>query len=275
MGKKLRVLLIALVSLLVGGLAWEILRSIEPEYQGRPLTAWLEQYSTNFFDGTTTSRTNGASLEAADAIRQMGPRSLPFLLKLAAASSPSPYREKIVNLLHAQRFFPPPAWTAENRHEFAIAGYYVLGPAAKSSVPGLNRLLKSHEPTVRLTAAWSLGFIGPDAAASVPSLMLLLDDKDENVRVRAALALGKIKMQPGVAVPVLIQKLGSPNAKERDLSRTAAIIYALGQFQADAKTALPALLPFLNDDSWRIRDLATNAVRQIDPVAAAKIFPPE
>ncbi len=79
-----------------------------------------------------------------------------------------------------------------------------LGPAAKSAVPALMKLLRTEVPHdflgVRREAASSLGKIGPEAGAAIPALIEALKDKDWTVRSQAAEALGEIGLDAWDAV---------------------------------------------------------------------------
>jgi HEAT repeat protein len=71
-------------------------------------------------------------------------------------------------------------------------------------------------------------------------------------------------MDDAVAVPALIKNLTESNVI---LSTT---ISALGEFGDRAKPAAPILQHFLNDEDHFVRKEATNALKKIDPEAAAK-----
>jgi HEAT repeat protein len=47
-------------------------------------------------------------------------------------------------------------------------------------------------------------------------------------------------------------------------------IRALGEYGGDANAAVPQLLEALKDPNYSIRNSATNALKKIDPEAAAK-----
>src|SRR5260370_39597349 len=50
MGTKRGFLIAILVVALLGGLVWMLSRPAEPAYQGKPLSAWLEQYSESYVE---------------------------------------------------------------------------------------------------------------------------------------------------------------------------------------------------------------------------------
>ena len=49
-----------------------------------------------------------------------------------------------------------------------------------------------------------------------------------------------------------------------------ATVYALGKFGSNAAPAVPELIKLLNDHDKYTREMATNALKQIDPEAAAR-----
>ena len=73
MGKKRGLLLAVLFVALLGGMVWMLSAPTEPVYQGKPLTAWLNEY--NGFSGDTNQA-------AYVAFREMGTNAIPALLRV-------------------------------------------------------------------------------------------------------------------------------------------------------------------------------------------------
>ncbi len=77
-------IVVALVIVLIGGIAWVPLREPpEPVYQGKTLAAWFEQDMANLpFSPPPADATNRAQAraEAERAIRHIGTRAIPFFL---------------------------------------------------------------------------------------------------------------------------------------------------------------------------------------------------
>jgi len=82
----------------------------------------------------------------------------------------------------------------------------------------------------------------------------------------SAWALGELGEEPETVVPVLLNVYQSSAGD----SLRAAAGDALGRFGAKAQSAIPALLKELQDTNVVMRWHATNALRSIDPEAAAK-----
>jgi HEAT repeat protein len=120
-------------------------------------------------------------------------------------------------------------------------------------------------PAPPSTAIDGLGSIGPAAKEAVPSLLQWATNSDDAVRHHAIWALGKIRAEPARIVPLLTNALHDPSPDVRDFAA-----WALEQFGPQARAATPALLEFLNaSHEYRTMVLVTNALKQIDPEAAA------
>lgn len=271
----------------------------EPSYQGKTLSAWLEDYGA----GPGNYK---PSPQADEALRQIGPETVPYLLQLlhatnsAETNSPAPI---------------PASW----KHWKAYLGFQGLGPEGRSAIPDLiklaidpsdnsnpsgtgeapqisfwsdkkniaifaaqsstyvphgspvipvNRIVKlwgGFVPRPFLPdgeiAAWSLAAIGAD---SVPPLMGMLTNSDPRLRCRAAMALGRVGKAAEPAVPALVKMLDDPDSNTR---RKAAD--ALGCIGEQPDFVVPALIKaFDNQDveSAAIESLgalgegATNAI---------------
>src|SRR5438445_7206575 len=263
MGKKRGLLLAILFVALAGGLAWLVLRPREPLYQGKPLSACLDQCVAS---GLVNSL-SPSCLEAKDAIRQIGTNGLPLLLRLISTRDSPLTKQLMAHLpkpwlmrLQLQRR----AWHA---HLLGGAGFFILGPVAKPAVPALVELVIDPDPDVRATAVSALVPFGPEAHAAVPALLKCLNDPRRAVRIEAMICLGNIHAQPELVVPVLMDYLeGQAPATPIRISAVRTI----GNFGAQAKPAVPTLLRLLNDEDPLIRSLVTNCLPNIDPAAAAK-----
>src|SRR5260370_42102477 len=118
MGTKRGFLIALLAVALAGGLVWMLSRLAEPAYQGKPLSAWLEQYSEWYvewppgsgslhalsawqkqhrgsYPTLVTDPNSPARLEAENAIRHIGTNGLPLLLRLISARD-SPLKKQLL-----------------------------------------------------------------------------------------------------------------------------------------------------------------------------------
>jgi HEAT repeat protein len=146
----------------------------------------------------------------------------------------------------------------------ACFGFYVLGGIGKDAVPALMDLLDSTNTHVRLCAVSCLGNIGPPAKAAVPLLVRFMNDPNKYARFGTTVTLMRIHEDAALVVPVLITNLTESNVI------LPTTILALASFGDRAKPAVPALLRFLGDKNDFVREAATNALKAIDPEAAAK-----
>jgi len=279
MGKKQRTVLIALLAMALGSLVWLALgQPREPIYKGKLLSAWLDEYNHAALPITRDP--------AKTAILQIGTNGVPVLLRLASTKD-SVLWEKLRMLVARQKLIPFHLRTAGEYRDMALVGFEILGPAAKPAVPGLIGLLKDQNWSVRGTAMYALGRIGPEAAAAVPALI----EAGGNTNIytetwMVTMTLTNIHREPSLVVPFFMEQLrkipppGPKSTEELAMWRTGPAprwflavdtsIVGLGRLGSQARTAVPALLPLLTYEDYRIRTLVTNTLEKIDPEAAAK-----
>jgi HEAT repeat protein len=153
----------------------------------------------------------------------------------------------------------------------------LIGPEAESAVPALIPLLTDSHfgPGVRVLAFEALGMIGPKAKAAMPALRNLLTTNANDLYwgEKTAVAIWRIDGDVTNTLPVLIQGLSQPDPQER-----GEAIDVMAEMGPQAKAAVPVLLNELSqptvpaiiatdaDSGQKI----TNALKQIDPEAAAK-----
>lgn len=257
MRKRVHIALAVMVVALVSVIAWQVLRLREPVYQGKRLSVWLVQYSTNHY---SAGRDGVLDKQAENAIQQIGTEALPVLLgKLRARDT----RLKQVMMAWAQKqkLVHFNFKSANQCHNEAVAGYEALGSLASVQVPSLmDTLSNDRSLEVRQAAASALGLIGPEAKQAAPALFHATTHTNQGVRNNSLWALSRILPDPKQTIPVLIAGLDDPFSVARE---NAAI--ALGKYGQAAKVAIPALLRTLSTNR-----AAAMALRQIDPEAAAK-----
>jgi hypothetical protein len=259
MHKRVHMALAVLLVAVGGVIGWQVLRHREPVYQGKPLLFWIFQHANS----SAPSNQDRAAREAAEvAIRHIGTNGLPTLLAWAGRRD-APFKKKALTLLSEEMRAKLQPFSASDSHAAASYGFGVLRSIAKPAVPGLIRLLNDTDPDIRSGAAFCLCRIGPEAEEAVPALLQSLDDPE--TLNNAFAALRSISTNPDVVMPVLIGYLSSTNMGQQGwaLSR-------LPEFGADAKKAIPRVQEFLDDPQLYLRQAATNALKKIDPEAAAK-----
>ena len=251
MRRPLWISLAVVLVVTLGALTWLSFRSNEPAFQGKSLTAWLQE------------RRVGPSQEAENATRQIGTNALPTLLKMVIEAN-SPDQEALLGLARRQSELAFDFYDADEDHNLAPLGFFVLGPTGKGAVTALTNLVTDPNPIVRRTAIACLGSIGPAAQDAVPALIPAITDfLQPQVQATAKFALGAIHAQAAIAVPALTNSLSVRGKSSRLLA-----LSALGKFGVEAKVAVPVLLPLLNDPDLDMRSATSNALKMIDPEAA-------
>ena len=297
MGKRVGIALMVLGLALAGVIAWRAWQRREPEpvYKGKPLSSWLIALRTSAFSSE-------AQEQAKAAVQQAGTNAIPTLLRMLRAKDSS-FKLKLLALLKRQHIIRINYSPAADWNWVAEFGFYALGTNGQSAEPSLLEIANQNiSPTSHGDAIFSLGSIGPLAKESVPSLfqwatnangvvrlaaILSLDkilagpdrvhlltnavhDSDAGVRYLSVEALGQLGVEGKFADPALVVPLLMNAVHDSDAGVRYYAIKALEKFGQDAELAVPALVLSLNDPDWEVRGYATNALKAIDPEAAAK-----
>jgi hypothetical protein len=141
----------------------------------------------------------------------------------------------------------------ESHLRVAFAGYL-------NSIPGIE----IHCPDAvgrRCDAVAELGAFGPAARTAVPDLVRIVKGANFNARAPAIMSLGEIHSDPEVVVPLLIECL-----KIDQLAANAA--HALSAYGSQARAAVPALIAILKHRETSVRSAASEALLKIDQKAA-------
>jgi HEAT repeats len=234
-----------------------------PAYQGRTLESWLKDL-----------RCTPCGPEhdpAANAIRQMGARALPYLLQVIARGD----TEEAYLAAHAIReigSLATPAipvlkgLLAQEKSSFVAAEALVV-----LSQRSVIQALSDPRPKIRQSAVLALGYAGPRVDASaVPPLVTMLDAGGAGVdRSYLAWALGSIAKGADQAVPALLRLLAD---NDPWLRQTAAGL--LGNFKLERTR--PRLVAALTDLHAGVRAAAARSLggavdRQTDDVAVQTI----
>ncbi|MDB6112064.1 MAG: lyase domain protein repeat-containing protein [Pedosphaera sp.] len=263
--KRSRIVLVVLLVAVVGGLAWQVTRPREPMYQAKPLTYWLQGYNQSPRYNQPPPLGSVTESQADEAVRQTGTNAIPTLLRLLVAKE-SVFTRRIVELSQKQHVIKigyTPAWERTGQ---AIHAFSCLGASAKAAVPTLITMYEQdHVGNSRSAIAVALGAIGPAAATAVPLLIQGINNTNSWVRLGYIQSLGHLHAEPALVVPALVRALPDPNTRVR-----CTAVETLGTFGADARQAVPALVELLSNRSIDVRWAATNALKAIDPEAAAR-----
>jgi hypothetical protein len=265
-GRGLWLSLLAVVALL--GLGVWLLRPHEPRYEGRSLSAWLDDLSgppwarvraqaktvrlppTRVANFTLSPEEEACRQKAIKALDAMGSNALPCLLEQMKTKD-STVKQTLMNLCSRQSIFPIYFRNARERGAQAVQGICAIG---KPAMPILEQFLD--EKDLALQAAAGLARIGPEA---LHPLMRALTNDSKMVRNLAVAGISRMQSEAARIVPAMIERLSDGDAVHR---KNAAII--LGHFGSEAKPAVRSLLKMLNDEEVNARRAASNALRQIE-----------
>jgi HEAT repeat protein len=249
-------------------------RQREPTYNDKRLTTWLRGYY---------SLEDRA--EITNAVRQLGSHAIPKLLNMIArAEEPrSPGLSKfdlwwfrhITSQSRNLSWFPQwiayPPWLigpAERQKDgvSALLGFRILEAKGQPAIPDLATIFESSSsPQVRDLACSALVAVDPTGHRVIPVFMRNATNSDENVRFLAVFGLSQVHCPPRLLVPILVSCLESSNL----LYRTS-VLRQLGENGPEAKDATPHIIALLNNPEQSVRAFASEALKRIDPEAAAK-----
>ncbi len=263
MGKRgLRITFAVVFLAILGVCIWSALPPREPSYKGRSLSDWLQDYYISF----GVQKVESPAVD--EAVRHIGTNAIPTLLRMLLARD-SRLKAASIWLLNQQNFVRmriTPAW--EKNREANLA-FEALGADAKNAVPDLVQIYgEKISEASRVSTVESIGAIGPSAKSAIPSLLTGLKTTNDLVRRMTVWALGNIHSEPELVVPELVKRLHDPSQVIRLFAAKA-----LADYGTNATSAVPTLIEMLNDPASRdpaIRESLTNALKQIDPEAAAK-----
>ena len=258
MRKRYQVLLTVLLVATLGGIAWQMMGEREPVYQGRSLRAWIMDFD-NTYASDWTGEDSDKHVRAAEAIRRIGTNGLPALVQIVSQQD-STVKAQLLKLAAKQSLMRFEFTSVSELQQRLSAAFKALGPVASPAIPELERLLNNGDTSYY--AAPALGAIGPDA---VLPLTRALTNEEKWVRIHAADELSQLQSKAASALPALIIC-----AKDKDWVVRCSAIDAIAGVNRHPETVMPVLLNSLLDDDAAVREAATNAVRQIDPDAAAK-----
>ena len=241
------------------------MREREPVYAGKSLRAWLRE-----------ARHSPRSVAAERAVRRIGTNAIPTLLEMLCekdSSEPNKLESLWLRYISSHTSLPTwfrfPGWywvLYENREALATRGFTILGADAQQAVPALMQIYERNiSPSSRLETGLSLIAIGPAGRVATPLFLRDASSSNRVVRRVAVETLPHVKSEPKLIVPVLVNSLKDTDDEVRF---TAAI--GIAWFGDDARQAVPAMLPLLNDSNSAVREAVSVTLEFIDPEAAAK-----
>ena len=248
---------ILLLVLLLAGLAYFALQPKEPSYQGRPISAWLDDMAA------------WKQVDYYAAIQKTGTNCLPYAVA-SLSRNDSKWQIKYRALwpkfpIFLKTIFPQPKQNLQVVNGANV--FFYIGP---DSLPQAITLLKHHSSTVRQAAAWGIGAIRRKSYAAnmaIPVLIETLSDPEREVRFHAVIAFMEMGADASNAVPALTKVVGDTGVGAQTNNffyLRAAAARALGNIGPKAKSALPALKTALQPSDSNLRACAAIAIWRID-----------
>jgi HEAT repeat protein len=294
-----RILQLVVVLAVLAGIGWAMLRRGEPKFEGRPLSSVHSAYQNGALETGNAAVACPAPgdeihwAQAERALRSLGARALPVLLKMAMARPPTPGVGKLVESIGETIARDPmrASLSRLEKHQIAIWGIRLLGPQARPAIPKLIRSLDDTDSEVQWTALACLAGLGPEAEEAVPALVRRISTikgtSPGSTAARQAArdvsatawALGEIGSAASAAVPLLQQVTD-------DFATVALIKIRRGSFQpfferlrdtsdftnwfgtamqveglgSNAEPAIPLLVAALESTNKDIRETAVSAI---------------
>ena len=243
----------------------------EPSYQGKPLTAWIAQWGSNNWSGSTFGSYEAAQ-QAELAIYNMRADAIPFCLDLIHFQE-SVVKKKLRSMV-PRRWHAPLHLHDKPWQEIGAMGLCALGTNAAPAVPALMELLSleltrtKSDRYLGSLPGHTLGFLGGAAKPAIPLLIESLTNKHAHIQVTAAVTLGTLGLQPEIVVPALMSFITSQTNAPSGAKCTG--ILCLQMFGTNASSAAPLVSSFLTDPDPQVRECATNTLPYIDWAAAGR-----
>jgi HEAT repeat protein len=248
MTRKLRLIPAALAIGLIACVVWIFFHVREPSYQGKPLSAWLQETREYEELGDLFAQTVFDS-PPARAVQAIGADGLPVLVRRVRVHD-SGFRDYIRALAGRYPWLglhPRPKGTIWEETAFAFA---VLGPAARSVVHQLIPLLQDADPGIRKLAAYSLARIGDDSPDVVQALTSYANRSlqtnigpnfDQGDRLYAAYALLRLGDAARSALPEITALANDPGGIQASMANGAL-------FKLNNQSVTPLLKPLGNTE---------------------------
>jgi hypothetical protein len=238
MGKHRRIVVAVLAIAVIGVMGWLALTgrhaAREPVYQGKTLSQWL-----SIWGPAKTNLVAQDSIKCSDAMKHMGTNAIPYLMRMFRTRD-SDLMQRLLSAASKQHFVRVHYVSARNLRDRATMGLFMLGADAKDAVPELIQAYDAEsDSNLRASVVNIFASIGPGAKAGIPCVLrsVAVTNTNEFERVFATSALGKIHADASNVIPILISNLSDKSKGVQHASATA-----LGQYESNAKAAVPALI---------------------------------
>jgi hypothetical protein len=245
----------------------------EPDYKGKVLSQWAAELDPYEQDDGRFSPPSAAP--AVIALREIGPRAVPYLLKWlsmheAADAHPAiPSFDQLVEVFTvlgdaAESAIPElskiatgaghaiasatnsPAELARNQGLFdrSLESLVCLGPKAVPAMSDLTTKVESLELRVQVIKRFA--DLGTNGITAAPALVVWFHDQNSEIREAALSSLVGIAKEPETVLPALLARLKDPEKQED-------AVYMLADYGKLSKPAVPDLIGLLEKTEWRTR----------------------
>jgi HEAT repeat protein len=264
MTARQKILASILLLAVLGGVAWESLRSRIPDpiYEGKHLSYWL---------GCDDSQRD--KIDAA--VRQAGTNAIPLLMGELQAHQ-SALTRLLVDLAENQRLIKVSFTSDEERWTIAREEFVVMEPEARRAIP-VKELMRIYDMNLsgdsQKAVIFVLNHIEPASDETIPFLVRATTNSNSEVRFFALAGLGKFHVHSEVSVPVLLKFLDDSNSLIQKV-----VVDGLGRLGHQSEVAVPRLLELrgtvpsaadVPNDKYLGRDMIDDALVKIDSAAAA------
>jgi HEAT repeat protein len=247
-----------------------VLLPAEPSYQGRRLSAWLDElptFTSVSFGAHGESQVvwpGGRVPAAAEAIQHIGTNSVPYLARIMQAHD-GEWRKRIRSMQLKLRI-KSPLQLVQARKNHANCALYILGEVG---VPAWQELVSnpSNDLALRMEAARILGSLPNRWRDSAPLLLqAMVEIQDVEFRLTAARSIRSFYSSGTLSV--LLSHLKSGN-----IPMQLQVLTVFQKIGPPAKEAAPALLACMNSASPEVRSAASFALNAVDPEdLSARLF---
>ena len=228
-------IIIGVAVAIVALVAWALLTSPSPKYQGKSVEEWFYQYYTS---GSYGIGAQGDHEEATLALKVLQTNSVPYLMSVAR----NPPRDTIMSKFayFMRRLFQHGTMgpyisgkTIGQQAEFAVRR---IQPSANIILPAVTNWLSNPKDKKYRAALFYLGCIGDGAEQGLPFLAEVLTNSSNNALDRGLAAQSLLWLGPKAkgALPAMIASLNTSNV-------SANVYKAIGSFGPGAREALPLL----------------------------------
>jgi hypothetical protein len=181
--KTILLVLVAVATSLTAALLWPH----EPAYLGRSLSSWLRDLDPNSVE---------TQVKAAEAVRHIGPKGVPFIIRRLGSPKPSRIEELVhgwASWISARTGIRLAVTKHYDERMEALAALDALRENAADAIPALQRLMAESPPDPR-----ALYVVARTGKAGLPVVRGAVTDQEKILRLESKVCLEMIETHSGV-----------------------------------------------------------------------------